>query len=137
MLFRSDQGVQTFRYEFMRMGGEGYGDVIREARALNTEPTVILENNHRGTLSLVYEGICVDRENVQISAVKRSEDGRGVIVRLYETDGVDTEVSVCGSILPKPLNARIGHYSVNTYFIADKDSEWREILLTEFDIKRP
>ena len=36
----------------------------------------------------------VDKDNVLLVTVKRAEDGNGFIVRLLETEGRDTEVSV-------------------------------------------
>jgi alpha-mannosidase len=36
----------------------------------------------------------LDKENVMITAVKRSEDGNGLILRWYETEGKDTEMNL-------------------------------------------
>ncbi len=36
----------------------------------------------------------IDKENIMISTVKRSEDGDGFIIRWYETEGKDTEMNV-------------------------------------------
>jgi alpha-mannosidase len=129
----TDQGVQDFSYSFMKLGADGWEDVIKEARMLNSEPAVVLENNHEGYLSSCFEGVSCSRGNVQISAIKRSEDGRGLVVRVYETDGKDTDFELSGGIIRAALSEKIGAYAANTYYLEDGKDSWREVLLTEFD----
>ena len=69
-----------------------------------------------------------------LSSVKRSEDNTGLIIRLYEVDGKETPVTVSGDLLPVALNTTFTPYSVNTYYLADGADEWKEVLLTEYDI---
>lgn len=40
--------------------------------------------------------------NVMLASVKRAEDSHAVIVRLYETDGIDTEARVRLTDVAKP-----------------------------------
>ena len=68
-----------------------------------------------------------------ISAIKRSEDGKGTVVRVYETDGKDVEFTASGTLLKRPLTAKITKYSVDTYYLPDDGSAWRKVLLTEYD----
>ena len=65
---------------------------------------------------------------------KRSEDGSGTVLRLYETDGKPTDVKVSGYLVPAELCAHVGPFSVNTYYLADGSTDWREVLITEFDM---
>ncbi len=129
----TDQGVHQFSYVFREAKKDDWGMLIRPARQLNTPVTVILENNHSGSLEDSFRGIDCSAANVQISTLKRSEDGCGTVLRLYETDGVSVECTVGGALLPKPLQAMLTPYSVNTYYLADGADEWKEVLMTELD----
>lgn len=129
----TDQGAHEFAYALMPIGGNGWSEVIREAEKRNLPMSYIMENNHNGTLPTCYRGFSCDRENVAVSALKMSEDGTGAVLRLYETDGVETRATVSGALLPKPLCAHLGAYSVNTYFCSYETGEWKEVLLTEYD----
>lgn len=128
------QGRTEFSYEIMQME-DSFAPVIRAARQLNKPVTNIIETWHDGSLkALNYEGIHIDKENIMLSACKRSEDGKGLVVRLYETDGLHTDVAVTGDILAAPLNATFTPYSINTYYLEDGSKEWKEVLLTEYEM---
>ena len=129
----TDQGEHHFRYVFTEMKKDEWSPLIRMGRMLNTPTTVILENNHHGTLSDRFRGIACSAQNVQISAIKRSEDGKGTVLRLYESEGRATECTVSGALLPAPLHAKVTPWSINTYYLPDNTTAWREVLLTEFD----
>lgn len=131
----TDQGVSEFSYSFKAVGNdEGYGRIVREARLFNTPLVNIIENNHEGSLPNTFKGIDCNKENVTVSAIKFSEDGKGKIIRVYETDGNDVSFTVTGALLPKTLKAEITAYSVNTYYLENGSNEWKEVLLTEYDI---
>lgn len=131
----SDQGMHDFSYELMPVG-ESWAPVIRAARQLNKPATNIIENWHRGYLhDKVYEGLHISHDNIMLSACKHSEDGNGLVLRLYETDGIQTDVTVSGGILPVPLKATFTPYSVNTYYLANGAEEWKEVLITEYDLE--
>ncbi|MBQ3928043.1 MAG: hypothetical protein II710_05340 [Clostridia bacterium] len=73
-----------------------------------------------------------------LSAVKRSEDGTGLVVRLYETTGKAAAVTVSGDILPVPLTDTVTPWSVETWYLAnsltDGAAEWKKVLLTEYEM---
>jgi len=130
----TNQGRFDFSYELMRVN-DNWAPVIQSAKQLNKPLTHILENWHEGKIkNNSYQGIDINRKNVMLSAIKRSEDNSGIVIRLYETDGIKTEFIVRGDLIPIPLNATITPYSVNTYYLDDGSVEWKEVLLTEFDI---
>ncbi len=131
----TDQGETEFHYVFMPIEDEGWNSVIRAAKSLNTPCTQIMENNHKGSLPLNYCGIHVSADNVIVGAYKRSEDGTGVILRAYETDGKEAEVTVSGDILSAPLTAKFTPYSINTYYLQDGSDFWKEVMMTEFDFE--
>ena len=127
----TEQGEQSFTYVLQPLDTAGWGRVIREARLLNTPPTIIIENNHDGTLPAESSALQIAEENVVLSALKPSEDGKGIVLRAYETDGKETVAHITGAALPVPLTATFTPFSVNTYYLADGASDWQEVLLTE------
>ncbi|MBQ4353406.1 MAG: alpha-mannosidase [Clostridia bacterium] len=130
----TDQGIIKFSYTLMPLG-EDFTPVTREAKLLNKPLTNIIETWHTGTLSdKPYSGLTVSAPNVMLSALKRSEDGTGMIIRLYETTGREADVTVSGDLLPIPLAVKFTPWSVNTYYLADGADHWKEVLLTEYDI---
>jgi len=71
--------------------GPGLYDVLREAEALNTPLRVMSGAAAKIAAPLVE----VDHPGVQVSAVKRADDGSGdLIVRLYEACGARTPVTI-------------------------------------------
>lgn len=127
----TDQGAHRFAYSFLTFDTSKRQTVINEARMLNTPLDVVLENNHKGYLSASFEAIYNSADNVQISAIKRSEDGTGTVIRIYETDGRETDVTISGALMHKPLKVRVKPYSIDTYMLCDGADEWKEILITE------
>ena len=130
----SDQGCMEFSYELMPVG-DSWAPVIQAAQQLNKPITNIVENWHKGSIKeKTYEGLTISQDNIMLSAFKYSEDGNGLVIRLYETDGKETPVTVSGDLLPVPLNVTFTPYSVNTYCLEDGADEWKEVLLTEYDL---
>jgi len=130
----TSQGRIEFAYEWMPVA-DSWVPVIRTARQLNKPMSNIVENWHEGPIkALTYGAINVDQDNVILSACKRSEDGTGMILRLYEVDGKACDVTVSGDMLPVELKAAFTPYSANTYYLADGAGEWKEVLLTEYDL---
>jgi len=129
----TDIGITEFQYIFCPVENEGWSHVIRDAKVLNTPCTLIMENNHKGVLGINYCGIEVSADNVIVCAFKRSEDGTGVVLRAYETDGRETDVTVRGDLLPATLTAKFTPYSINTYYLSDGETQWREVMMTEYD----
>ena len=131
----TDQGEHEFSYGLIPVYEDGWSRVIKEAILLNNPVTLVVENNHEGSLPFTDSAVNVDKENIIISAIKRSEDQKGTVIRAYETDGKETIVTISGKVLPAPLTATFTPYSVNTYYLADGESQWREVLMTEYDMQ--
>lgn len=128
----TEQGVREFSYAIVPFVNNS--DVIKQARVLNKPLTNIIENWHDGKLDeKVYGSINVSVENVIVSAIKRSEDGKGLVLRIYETDGKDTDVVVSGDLLSAPLEVHITPYSVDTYYLEDGKNQWKNVLMTEYE----
>lgn len=130
----TDQGRFDFSYTIMPVGDE-WTPVTREGKILNKPLTNIIETWHDGKLSdAPYSGINIDADNVMLSALKRSENGKGLVVRVYEITGKAADFTVKGDVLPTALSAKITPWSVQTYYLADGSDEWKEVLLTEYDM---
>ncbi len=129
----TEQGVREFSYAMLPCSGEN-APIIRAAALLNTPPVNIIENWHQGKWQdKRYEGASLSADNVILTAIKRAEDGCGTVVRLYETEGRETAVTVSGALLPAPLTDTITAFSVETYYLADGQSEWKRVLMTELE----
>lgn len=129
----TDQGRFDFAYTLMPVG-ENFTAVTQEGRLLNKPFTNIVETWHPGRLSdKPYAGIAIDQPNVMLSALKYSEDGRGMVVRVHEIAGQEKEFTVSGDVLPIALKAKITPWSVQTYYLENGASEWKEVLLTEYE----
>ena len=129
----TDQGIQDFNYSVMPVEGE-WNEVIRAARELNAPPVNIVENNHKGCLPTNYCGIKCDTASVIVSAFKKSEDQNGLILRAYETEGKHASATFEGDLLGVRVMAEFSPYEIKTIYIDDNTKEYREVLLTEFDI---
>ena len=107
--------------------------MIRAGRLLNKGLSHIMETWHGGKLAAEpFTGLVIDQSNVMLSAVKRSEDGTGTVLRVYETVGAETVFTASGPVLPHPLTAKITPWSVQTWFCKDGQTAWEEVLLTEY-----
>jgi alpha-mannosidase len=128
----TSQGRTDFNYAIMPLS-KGWDTVIKMGLVLNKGLTNILDTWHEGSLpNDRLGGLNISAPNVIVSAVKRSEDGTGTILRVYETNGITTDFTATGHALPCDLNAKIESYSVQTWFCADGTSNWNQVLFTEY-----
>jgi alpha-mannosidase len=86
--FEADQGEQSFSYSFLPHSGGWNETTVAEAYAIN-DPLIVWSASHpeesAGTTQGPAPFLSCDLPNLVIETVKQAEDGRGVIVRLYET----------------------------------------------------
>lgn len=86
-----DQGEHWFTYSLLPHGGDFVeGNVVQEAYALNNPMKVLSGSLPEELPSLVS----FDQESVELDAVKRSEDGRYVVIRFHEYTGARVRVRV-------------------------------------------
>lgn len=90
-----DQGIQTFRLRLTpHRGGWADADPVRAAEEFMTPPQAVYQGTHGGRLARSASFIEVDAPNVVVAAVKRPEEGRGLIIRLVETCGRPARATV-------------------------------------------
>lgn len=129
----TDQGESEFSWALTATEPAHIGKTVRLARQFNLPAVNVLENRHGGFLPLTFSGLSCDAASVTVSALKRSEDGAGWILRAYETDGTPQHACLSGALLPKSLEADFPAYAVKTFFLPD-GGDWREVLMTEFEM---
>jgi alpha-mannosidase len=83
----ADQGMHAFTYAiYPHVGDHVAGGVLHEAHDLNAPLRIVALKPGRNT-EAANSFITVDHPQVVISAVKCSEDGDDIIIRLYESAG--------------------------------------------------
>jgi alpha-mannosidase len=84
----ADRGQHRFTYSLLpHAGGLREGRVIEEAYALNVPLLVGQVEGHAGNLPPSSSFFELDRAGVVIEAIKVAENGKAIIVRLYEAVG--------------------------------------------------
>lgn len=83
----ADQGKHVFTYSFMPHSGDfRTAKVIEQAYLLNN-PMVAVRADGKGNLISRFSLIRSTNSNIIIEVVKQAEDGKGLIVRAYESCG--------------------------------------------------
>jgi alpha-mannosidase len=91
---KADMHTHAFTYAlFPHEGNHVRGKVVREAYELNYPVHVFAAAPGRKTgarLPAHHSFVSVDSENILVEVVKRADDGKGTVLRLYESGGMDT-----------------------------------------------
>jgi len=84
----ADLGEHHFIYSLYPHVGRSLEGTVAEAYALN-DPLRVWRPEHPGEIKRLDSAsmLVVDRPNVLIETIKTAEDGRGLVVRLYENQG--------------------------------------------------
>lgn len=69
-------------------------DSAKAGYEFNHTIEVVGTDVHKGDLPKEKEFISINPKNIMLSGIKKAEDTDEIIIRLYETDGVDTEAIV-------------------------------------------
>lgn len=89
--YKQDIGEHTFTYSLLPHKGDFVeGETVKEAYALN-QPFKTAEGAVRSTDRCF---ISFNTDQVELDAVKRSEDGKGIVVRFHEYTGSRQKVTV-------------------------------------------
>ena len=89
----ADKGLHEFTYSLYAHSGRlADGDTVKLAFDLNN-PLFTVKSNACGDLE-TYSMISCESSSIVIDTVKMSEDGKGVIVRLYETQRIRTQTKL-------------------------------------------
>jgi len=90
-------GHQEFDYALVPHSGDWEAEealVLREAQAFNTLVRAVVTEQHEGMLSSRATFIEAEPSELVVSAVKRSNNGQGLIVRIYNPLGYAVEATI-------------------------------------------
>jgi alpha-mannosidase len=93
----------------------------------NNPPIVICEANHDGKYAASYGFLTLASKSAILSAWKRSEDGDGEILRLYEYAGEAQDVELC--LFDKKFSVKMSPYEIKTLRLSGESLT--ETLITE------
>lgn len=80
-----DKGINSFVYRlYPHKGTWSQADTVKYAYQLNQPLKAFAAQKQDGTFGSEKSFITVDRDNIVIDAVKPAQDGRGIIIRMYE-----------------------------------------------------
>ncbi len=92
----ADQGEHHFTYSLMPHTGDfREAGVIAESFALNQPLYEKKIGKQSGELPEVYSFVSADKPNAVITAVKKAENGDGIIVRMYDSFDCRSNVTLC------------------------------------------
>lgn len=130
-----DQGEQKFRLVLVPYAGAWQNaDLNHRADVLNQPLPHVVETYHKGSLPGIFEGIAIDKKEIDLGALKRSEDGKGWILRLTETTGQEQQAEIAISLLERSLTANFRPFEIKTFYIPeDKALPVHEVKITELE----
>jgi alpha-mannosidase len=101
-------------------------------------PIVVADTYHGGELAARGGFLQVEPPDARVvRAVKQSESGEGVVVRLVEPDGKPISITLSGRLLGRSVEAALQPYEVQTLLVPDDlASPCRVVDLVECDVAR-
>jgi alpha-mannosidase len=130
-----DQGIQRFHYTLLPHAGSWEtAGTLRRAAELNQPPIPMFTTFHPdGTLPQCDSFLSVEPENVMVTVLKQAEDGNGLILRAYETNGASAHACIRLAALGRLIEADFGPAEIKTFLIPrDPEKEVLETNLLEW-----
>jgi alpha-mannosidase len=119
-----DQGIQYFSYALVPHSGDWRNArMVQKALELNLSPEIVVETYHAGFLPPSLQGMVVSSPDVVATVFKRSEDGVGYVVRVYETTGRAVTSEFAVPILGRSWTASFRPLEIKTFLIPDDTAE--------------
>jgi alpha-mannosidase len=133
---RQDQGERTFRFWIDAGSAAGLmGRVDREALARNEAPAV-LPCFPPGKGRKVKPGLLVTGPAVLATAFKKAEDGKDLVVRLFEPTGKRRNVTVAVPAAGARKTFEIGPFEIKTFRLNPRTRRWTEADLLERPLRK-
>ena len=123
-----DQGIQHFSYSLIPHGDWNKADTIKAAALLNQPLTTTFETFHGGALPQRGGFFAVDCDNEIMTALKKSYRGDDIILRMYESAGVETDAAI--GVMTATFKAHFKPYEIKTFRIG-LDKRVKEVNLIE------
>jgi alpha-mannosidase len=114
-----DQGIQHFAYTLLPHNGTWQdAETVRHAAELNQPPVILAATYHaQGKLPQSMSFVAAEPSNIVVSAIKRAEDGDGVIVRAYETAKLATQGTIHLLAWGRTIQADFGPCEIKTFHV--------------------
>ena len=125
-----DKGEHEFNFILFPHTESATADIANYGKVLNMPPVLVQETHHDGVLPQEYSALELDKKNISISALKNSESNDGLVIRLCETAGVPTTVTVNFRVINKSFELKFTAQEVKTIKLT-KDGNVEEILIIE------
>ncbi|HEX8141154.1 MAG TPA: glycoside hydrolase family 38 C-terminal domain-containing protein [Pyrinomonadaceae bacterium] len=130
-----DQGRQERRFWLVRGKGAFTAlELDRLAEEMQTPAEYVMESAHEGTEAWERSFFRLSPGTVTLTALKRAEQGEGVIVRLQERAGKATEYTLESSLLGLAHKGRLSPWEIRTLSVTGgkgRRQEVREVNLLE------
>ena len=121
-----EQGKSTFTYTVFPYTTAS--DAAKRGAELNNAPIVYMDTFHSGELSEEMSFYSSEDENAVVTAIKQSEDGDGIILRMCDYNGKDYKTEV--KLFDTEIKAELCHNEIKTLKIQGRDV--KEVNLIEY-----
>ena len=127
-------GRTDFTYQIYPFEGALQESGVENRAALFNEPVcAIVETYHEGKLPRTFSGISIDAKNIVLRALKKSENKKGAILRLYESMGVETQAHIDFALMDRAFSLTFKPFEIKTVFVPDDEKmETSEVDIPEF-----
>ena len=127
-----DQGWHSFAMQLLpHAGGWRDGDVPRAAWAHNAPCIPHVESAHVGKRPCIGGMLEIDAPNIVLSVFKQQEDGQGIVLRGYETMGLETSATLRLPLVEKKATVAFGPYAIKSFLLNVETWALTEVDLVE------
>ena len=125
-----DKGEQEFLYEIVPHAEKINSKLYKSSEILNNPLQLHQETHHDGTLPQCFSALNVDKDNIVVTSIKSAENGNDIIMRIVETNGVQTDAAVDFSALNAKFSMSWKPQEIKTVRITP-DGKATECMITE------
>ncbi len=127
-------GRTDFTYQIYPFEGALEESGVQNRAALLNEPlSAIVETYHKGPLPRIFSGISIDKKNIVLRVLKKSENKKGAVLRLYESMGRQTNAKIEFRLMNRTFELPFKPFEIKTVFVPDDEGkEISEIDIPEF-----
>ena len=127
-----DQGWHTMNFQLLPHTTDWKEWAIpHRAWELNQPVIPLVESAHPGTRPAQDSMLSCDHDHVLVSVIKHAENDNGLILRAYETIGKDTEATIKGRLLSRPIPLSFTPHEIKTIAIHPEKNDYTLINLLE------
>ncbi len=127
-----DKGISEFSYIIKpHNAGRSHCDVVKDSMVLNQPLRTMFETFHDGDMPKRCGNMSIDKNNIIMTALKKSYDSEKTILRVYECLGEETTATI--NLFNTEIKRRYKPYEIVT-FAVDSNSNVTEVDLLEWVI---